>query len=73
MIVDAVAKIVMELESQLPPSNVMDALFIMYPQLWPSSAYQDMHTYYMITLKATLGHPRNIPSVPLEYEIAHQC
>lgn len=27
----------------------------------------------MITLKATFGHPRNISSVPHEYETTHQC
>ena len=46
----------------------MDALSIVYPQLWLEPGHEDLLTTHMNTLKATFGHPRNISREPLVYE-----
>lgn len=68
MTVDAATMVVMELENQYPPSNVMDALSIVYPQFWLELGHADFLTTHMSTLEATFRHPMNISSEPHVHE-----
>ncbi len=58
-IADAAAMMVMELESRFPPSEVMDALSIVYPQFWLEPGHEDKLTGYMNTLKQTYAHTKD--------------
>jgi hypothetical protein len=68
LLADAAALMVMELESRFPPSEVMDALSIVYPQFWLEPGHEDKITRYMNTLKQTYGQPRDISSAPHVFE-----
>jgi hypothetical protein len=59
---DAAAIMVMELESRFPPSEVMDALSIVYPQFWLQPGHEDKLTGYMNTLKQTYAHTKDFSS-----------
>ena len=58
-IADVAAMMVMELESRFPPSEVMDALSIVYPQFWLEPGHEDKLTGYMNTLKQTYAHTKD--------------
>jgi hypothetical protein len=68
LLADAAAMMAMELESRFPPSEVMDALSIVYPQFWLEPGHEDKLTGYMNTLKQTYGHTRDISSAPHVYD-----
>jgi hypothetical protein len=68
MLAEAAAMMVMELQSIFPPSEVMDALSIVYPQFWIEPGHEDKLTCHMNTLKATFCVPKKISSTPLQYE-----
>ena len=68
MLADVVAMMVMELNSRFPPSEVMDALSIVYPQFWLEPRHEDKLTWYMNTLKQTYGHTKDISSAPRVYD-----
>jgi hypothetical protein len=59
---------VMELQSRFPPSEVMDALSIVYPQFWIEPGHEDKLTCHMNTLKAKFCVPKQISSIPLHNE-----
>jgi hypothetical protein len=59
---------VMELQSRFPPSEVMDALSIVYPQFWIEPGHEDKLTCHMNTLKAKFCVPKQISSTPLQNE-----
>ena len=63
LIVDVAAMMVMKLGSRFPPSEVMDALSIVYPQLWLESWHEDKLTWCMNTLKQTYAHTKDFSSV----------
>jgi hypothetical protein len=62
IIADVVAMMVMEMESRFPPSEVMDALSIVYPQFWLQPGHKDKLTEYMHTLKQTYAHTKDFSS-----------
>ena len=62
LIVDVAAIMVMKLGSRFPPSEVMDALSIVYPQLWLELGHEDKLTGYMNTLKQTYAHTKDFSS-----------
>ena len=68
MLVDAATMMVMELESRFPPSEVMDALSIVYPQFLLEPGHEDKLPGHMNTLKQTYGHPRDMSSAPHVYD-----
>jgi hypothetical protein len=68
MLAEVAAMMVMELQSRFPPSEVMDALSIVYPQFWIELGYEDKLTCHMNTLKATFCVPKKIYSTPLQDE-----
>ena len=53
---------VMELGSRFPPSEVMDALSIVYPQFWLEPGHEDKLTGYMNILKQTYTHTKEFCS-----------
>jgi hypothetical protein len=62
LLADAVAMMVMELESRFPRSEVMDALSIVYPQFWLEPGHKNKLTRYMNTLKQTYAHTKDFSS-----------
>jgi hypothetical protein len=62
IIADAAVMMVMELESRFPPSEIMDALSIVYPQFWLQPGHEDKLTGYMNTLMQTYAHTKDFSS-----------
>jgi hypothetical protein len=62
-IADVAAMMVMELGSRFPPSEVLDAMSIVYPQFWLDPRHVDKLTRYMNTLKQTYAHTKDFSSV----------
>ena len=73
LLANAAAMMVMELESRFPPSDVMDAQSIVYPQFWLELGHEDKLTGYMNILKQTHGHTKNISSAPHVMIHVQQC
>ena len=53
---------VMELGSRVFPSEVMDALSIVYPQFWLERGHDPKLTWYMNTLKQKYAYTKDISS-----------
>ena len=68
LLADAATMMVMELGSRYPPSEVMDALSIVYPQFWLELGPEDKLTWYMNTLKQTYAHTKDISSATHVYD-----
>jgi hypothetical protein len=62
LLADVAAMMVMELESRIPLSEVMDALSIVYPQFWLEPGYEDNLTGYMNTLNQTYAYTKDFSS-----------
>jgi hypothetical protein len=62
LLADATVMMVMKLKSRFPPSEVMDALSIVYPQFWLELRHEDKLTWYMNTLKQTYAHTKDFSS-----------
>ena len=68
LLVDAPTMMVMELESRLSPSEVMDVLSIVYFQIWLEPGHENKLTGYMNTLKQTYGRTKDISSATHVYD-----
>lgn len=68
----AAMKMTMELEQCFPPSHIMNAISILYPQFSLTKANELELLQHLAVIKNIFGHPKKMETTPYKWEWTYE-